>query len=305
MPDDPYLVARATVRSVERPSPTFARITFTGPDVDNLGTPGRTFDQRIKIIFPPDSGQLPDLSGAGPDWYTRWLEIPEDERGAMRTYSVREVRDTGERTELVVDIVVHVEPGASGPGSTWASSAAPGDEVLIVGPRRGHDGGGIEFDPGDAGWVMLVGDETAAPAIARILEDVQPTTRGLALIEVPTPEDALPIAAPEGVEVRWLPRGRRDHGSALIPAVLSEFAVQAEWTIDEPSSEALVWETPAYSGSGEALTSPGCPVDHYFWIAGESSVVTTLRRHLVREIGIDRSQVAFMGYWRAGTAMRG
>jgi NADPH-dependent ferric siderophore reductase len=38
----------------------------------------------------------------------------------------------------------------------------------------------------------------------------------------------------------------------------------------------------------------------YAWIAGECSVVTGLRRHLVRDLGVDRRSVAFMGYWRAG-----
>ena len=42
----------------------------------------------------------------------------------------------------------------------------------------------------------------------------------------------------------------------------------------------------------------------YAWIAGESKVVTGLRRHLVKELHIDRSQVAFMGYWRRGVAMK-
>ena len=42
----------------------------------------------------------------------------------------------------------------------------------------------------------------------------------------------------------------------------------------------------------------------YAWIAGESTVVTGLRRHLVNELGFDRRQVAFMGYWRRGVAMR-
>ena len=42
----------------------------------------------------------------------------------------------------------------------------------------------------------------------------------------------------------------------------------------------------------------------YAWIAGESRVVTGLRRHLVKELGFDRRQVAFMGYWRRGVAMR-
>ena len=44
--------------------------------------------------------------------------------------------------------------------------------------------------------------------------------------------------------------------------------------------------------------------DLYAWIAGESKMVTGLRRALVKDLGIDRHQVAFMGYWRLGVAMR-
>ncbi len=79
---------------------------------------------------------------------------------------------------------------------------------------------------------------------------------------------------------------------------------------------------PGLTGPGEELapsegapTVPGGPPGsaphgsaseaHYFWIAGESGVVTTLRRHLVKDLGIDRKRVAFMGYWRRGVAMRG
>ena len=70
-----------------------------------------------------------------------------------------------------------------------------------------------------------------------------------------------------------------------------------------------LWETPAYSSSGEAVDSPVASVGHdldglYAWIAGESKVVTGLRRLLVNELGVDRRQVAFMGYWRRGVAMR-
>ena len=66
-----------------------------------------------------------------------------------------------------------------------------------------------------------------------------------------------------------------------------------------------LWETPTYSSSGEDVPGgPGPHDDLYAWIAGESKVVTGLRRHLVRGLGIDRRQVAFMGYWRQGVAMR-
>jgi NADPH-dependent ferric siderophore reductase len=70
-----------------------------------------------------------------------------------------------------------------------------------------------------------------------------------------------------------------------------------------------LWETPAYSSSGEDIDAPVAVVGHdldglYAWIAGESKVVTGLRRLLVNELGMDRRQVAFMGYWRRGVAMR-
>ena len=58
------------------------------------------------------------------------------------------------------------------------------------------------------------------------------------------------------------------------------------------------------SSKGEEIASDDA-AGRYFWIAGESGVVTTLRRHLVKDLGIDRAQVAFMGYWRRGVAMRG
>jgi NADPH-dependent ferric siderophore reductase len=65
-----------------------------------------------------------------------------------------------------------------------------------------------------------------------------------------------------------------------------------------------MWETPTYSASGEEMTTTGGIPGLYAWIAGESGVVKALRRHLVSEIGLDRAQVAFMGYWRLGVAMR-
>ena len=66
-----------------------------------------------------------------------------------------------------------------------------------------------------------------------------------------------------------------------------------------------LWETPFYSSSGEEVPGDVAVVGGtYAWIAGESKVVTGLRRHLVNELGFDRRQVAFMGYWRRGVAMK-
>lgn len=308
----PFTVVPASVSAVDRVSPSFIRVTFVGPGVDSVGTPGATFDQRIKLIFPGAAGTLPDLSAAGDNWYGAWLAVPEAERGSMRTYSIRDLRVEAGQTELVIDFVLHLVPGATGPASTWASGASIGDTLLLVGPRRGRlDGGGIEFEAAEGASVLLAGDETAAPAIARILEDLPLTARGLAVIEVPECADELPIQAPPGFRVHWLTRGASDHGSKLIPHVLRELGVAVdEYVVPAPETDEIVWETPQYSGSGESVDQTearSARPDNatVYWIAGESRVVTTLRRHLVKDLGIAREQVAFMGYWRIGVAMKG
>ena len=157
--------------------------------------------------------------------------------------------------------MLHIAPGASGPASRWANAAQHGDELLILGPRRDRgDWGGIEFRPGDARTVLLAGDETAAPAIARILEDAGRELRGVAFIEVPEGGDILPISAPDGVEVRWLARGARAHGEALIPAVLEYLGgVPAEVSIVDVDTEDPLWETPQFSGLGEEVVECGEP----------------------------------------------
>lgn len=300
-----YALARAQVHAVQRVSPNFVRITFGGDELNELGTPGETFDARIKLVFPPASGRVPDLGSDPHDWYGTWLAVPAEERGSMRTYSVRILR-VGEQTEIVVDFVLHLQPGLTGPASSWASQAAVGDEILLIGPRRGRrDHGGIEFEPGDASSILLAGDETAAPAIARILEDSPADTRGIAFIEVPSPHDILAIEVPVGVEVHWLPRGEADHGLRLIPTVLDYLGASTDIVVRDLDGEELVWETPVYSGLGEEIDGTATADGRYFWIAGESGVVTTLRRHLVKDLGVARAQVAFMGYWRRGVAMKG
>lgn len=300
----PYLIGRAEVTRVHRISPTFVRVTFSGPEIADLATPGAIWDLRIKLIFPTPGVPLPHVPvEAG--WYAGWVALPETERGSMRTYSIRELREDGDRTEVDIDFVLHLAPGLSGPASRWADAARIGDEILIAGPRRGHDWGGIEYAPGTARTILLAGDETAAPAIARTLEDSAPDTVGIAFIEVPQSADALPISAPTGVEVRWLPRGDEPHGTVLIPTVLGFLGTAPDGAISDVETESLVWETPTFSGLGESIAPDAPHADRYFWIAGESGVVTTLRRHLVKDLGIDRSQVSFMGYWRRGVAMKG
>ena len=237
----PFVIARARVAAVHRLSPNFIRVTFAGDDLADFATPGAVFDLRIKLVFPPASGVLPHIEPSE-GWYQGWVSLPEAERGSMRTYSVRDIRVTDGATEIDVDFVLHLEPGLTGPASTWASAAAVGDEIVIAGPRRGADWGGIEWTPGEAKSVLLAGDETAAPAIARVLEDSPRDTQGIAFIEVPDASDILTIDAPAGVEVRWLPRGHEPHGTLLRPAVLGYLgAVPEGEVVDVAGIPCLAW----------------------------------------------------------------
>lgn len=306
------ILAQVEVTGVEALSPSFVRIEFGGPALADFGVEGPLYDQRIKLVFPPASGRLPEVPPTHDDAFAAWYALPEEERGHMRTYTVREVRGEGAGTRLVVDFVLHLAEGASGPASRWAAAARAGDRVVLLGPRRGAAFGGIEFAPGEARQLLLVGDETAVPAISAILEQLPADARGAAVLEVPASGDVLDLRHPAGVEVHWLPRDGRSHGERLVDAVRDHFGAAEIEEVPDDAVDPDLWETPVYSSSGEDVDGPTVAAQAarddlaglYAWIAGESKVVTTLRRFLVKELEVDRRQVAFMGYWRRGVAMR-
>jgi len=300
------VLATVAVRSVERLSPSFLRIELGGAALADFGVDGPVYDQRFKLLVPGPNG-LPALSED--NWWTDFQALPEAERGAIRTYTIREVRGEGEDTRIVVDIVLH--PGAHGPGSDWAAAANEGDEVIVCVPRRGEFFGGIEWQPQDADRLLLVADETAVPAVCSILGSLPEDARGTAFLEVPAKEDVQEIAVPDGITVTWLPREGAPVGELALQAVADQLGFQAPAgetaNADDPVDPDL-WETPTYSSSGEDITT-GTTDDpaydgRYAWIAGEAGMVKALRRHLVNDLSLPRRQVAFMGYWRHGVSMK-
>ncbi|WP_246372362.1 siderophore-interacting protein [Nocardioides pelophilus] len=313
----PMILDEVEVVGVERVSPSYVRVELAGPCLADCSVDGPLYDQRMKIVFPNAAGRLPSFAGADESWWTTWMEIPEHERGSMRTYTIRDLVDSGTRTRIVVDIVVH-DPGpdgtAGGSGNAWALRARAGDRLVVMAPRRGHEFGGIEWSPGTASRLLLAGDETAVPAIRGVLRDLPPDATGAAFVEVPTADDIQrDVVAPAGVDVTWLPRGDAPRGASLHAAVIAWLTGSAEPApqLGDDEVDPDLWETPVYSSSGETVAAatevPVADTPHaglYAWIAGESKVVTGLRRRLVNELGIDRRQVAFMGYWREGVAMR-
>lgn len=271
----------------------FARITFAGPTLDRFADPG--LDQRIKLLLPAPDGTL-DAVPFSADWYAVWRELPEARRPVIRTYTTRAVRPG----EVDVDFVLH-EP--CGPAGRFAQRCAIGDEVLLLGPNTGAPhGGGIDFRlPVSAERVLIAGDETALPAIARTLDGLPEHVAATAVVEVPHAEDAKSLPDRDGVELRVLVRGPAPSG-ALLHDAARDAALAMRWTGDAVAPEdvdvyadgGMLWEVPG-DGAVGAADGPSCA-----WIAGEAGMVRALRRTLVGEVGMDRSALAFLGYWRRG-----
>lgn len=242
-------------------SPHVVRVTVAGDDLTRL--PQHGFDQWFRLFLPRGNGEadfsrVPDQLGMGS--YLKFLASPSGGRPVFRSYTARAFRP--EAGELDIDFVVHGDRGVAGP---WASRAVPGDRIAILDQGRGFD-----LLP-DTGFHLLVGDESAMPAILGILRDLPRDARGLALIEVPEASDAQPVDGPEGVEVRWLARA----DAHATPGVRALEALRAFVPEDAATLSA--------------------------YVVGEQALATEGRRYLV-SAGVPKSRIAFVGYWRAGRA---
>jgi NADPH-dependent ferric siderophore reductase len=289
---------RVEVARTRRLSPSFVRVTFTGADLDEHADNG--YDQRVKLLLPAPDGGFAHLP-QGDGWYAALRRLPEQRRPPVRTYTVRGVRP--ERREVDLDMVLH---GDTGPASRFAARATVGDEAILLGPNRRYPGrhGGLEFRPptGHLGPTLIAGDETALPAVISILERLPDDAHGEVVLEVPDPGDVADPRVPAGVRVTWVVRGRDESGlSSAVRDAARRLGLgarpgpDAAPAVEKPGAmhdEAPLWDVPE-----QAVSSGG-----YAWLAGEASVITGLRRYLVRNLGVDRRGVAFMGYWKRGRA---
>ncbi|WP_369236409.1 siderophore-interacting protein [Streptomyces sp. R21] len=267
----PFRFFSLQVMRTRRLGPSLVRVTFAGPDLREFHSDGR--DQSLSLFLPHPGQSEPAVPiELGDGWWQGWRELPDDVRAVMRSYTLRALRrdSHGSTDEIDIDFVLHgIEPGAAapaGPASRWASRAAAGDRVLLLGPAIA-DNRAIRFrPPEDTDLVVLWADETAVPAASAILESLPPGVRVRAWFEVHDAGDIQDPVTAADAEITWLVRG-------------------------EGSPMAL-----------DTIRAAGLPPMSrpYAWIAGESGRVKELRRHLVRERGFDRRRVTFVGYWRQG-----
>jgi NADPH-dependent ferric siderophore reductase len=246
------------VKASRRLGPQLVRITLSGPTLADFVDDGP--DQRCKIFLPRDGHTAPPVPG-GPDWYEAWRALPDDIRPIMRTYTIRYSRP--ELGEVDIDFVLRE---GAGPGTRWAAQARPGDRACLFGPRAEY------APPPGLDAQLIVGDATALPAIAAIVENLSVTQRAWVFVEVDTPADEQLLTTCADVSTTWLHLGGRPPGrtDTLLDAVRGA-------------------ELPAGRLSA--------------WVAGEAAVVRAVRRHLVCERDFSAADIQFSGYWRIGAAI--
>ncbi|MFT2706659.1 siderophore-interacting protein [Clavibacter zhangzhiyongii] len=267
VPDRPVRAPRSQhvleVVRTERLTPHLVRVHLGGEGTRALlaeAVPERlaATDAYVKLMLPqPGSGVAPPF-----DLPALRASLPPEALPAVRTYTLR-LADPVAGT-AAIDFVVHGDEGLAGP---WAASARPGDVIAASGP------GGMFRPSADADVTrVLLGDDSAVPAIAAALAAMPDGAGGVALIEVDGPADELPLAHPAGVEVRWIHRSRTPDAVPGAPLV----------------------------AAARALARPDGEVEVF--AHGERSAMKELRALLQDGWGIDRRALSLSAYWALGRA---
>ncbi|MDA3629761.1 siderophore-interacting protein [Saccharopolyspora sp. WRP15-2] len=241
-----------TVTGAELVTPCLRRVWFRSDDLSAFADSTCT-DRYVKLIFPKEGVTYPDpidvraLRGV----------LPAEDMPAVRTFTA--LFPDVEAGTMAIDFVLHGDEGVAG---RWAASAEPGDELLVNGP-----GGGYRPDRA-ADWHLLVGDETALPAITAALGDLDEDAVVRAIVLVDSAADEPVLDVPPRGEVTFLHRSEPG-----VDGVLEAAVRELDWL----------------------------PGRVHAFVHGEAGeVMRRIRPHLLRERGLTRDQVSISGYWRQG-----
>jgi NADPH-dependent ferric siderophore reductase len=241
-----------TVAAVTQVTPSVRRVLLSGTEAA-VAAAGPT----VNVLVPRVGDSAPRWPHVARDGRIVW---PDGAHGvSLRSYTAR--RQDPAAGEVEMDFVLH----GDGPAAAWAGAAEAGALLGVAG------GGALGDRP--AGWLLLAGDETALPAISRILAAAPATTTGVVFVEVAGPDEEQPLPAPSGMTVRWLHRGGTPPGESTLLA-------DAVAGLDRPAGD-----------------------DLFAWVAAESAAVRTVRADLRGRWGLGRAQHHAIGYWRRGRAM--
>lgn len=239
------------ISRIERLTPSYLRIELSGEGLHGF-EPSPCADAYINAALPP-----PGAPYEAPFELDELRSLPREQRPFRRRYTVR--RWLAEPRTLSLEFTVHE---TDGPGARWALGARPGDALVFTGPA-----GSYRPDP-DADWHLLVGDESALPAIGAALEAIPAGAPVVVRALVDGPGDELELVTPGRLDLSWV---HRDGG--------------------EPGPEVL-------ADAVRAVEAPGGRV-HAF-VHGEAEETRAVRRHLLAERGAALEDLSCSPYWKRG-----
>ncbi|MES2871748.1 MAG: siderophore-interacting protein [Pseudomonadota bacterium] len=225
-------------------TPRMRRITLGGPELEGFISLGS--DDHVKLFFPQTAEELATLEALDLSVGLKSSVMPP-----MRDYTPRRIDLNS--FELDIDFVLH----GDGPAATWAAQAEPGQSLHIGGPR------GSMIVPDIFDSYLLIGDETALPAIARRLEELPAKRHALVVVEVENALEEQALNSAASIEVIWVHR-------------------------DAPEEDLLK--------TVEGLTPPEGQL--YTWVATESALSRKVRKVLLNTHGLNDEFVKAVGYWR-------
>jgi NADPH-dependent ferric siderophore reductase len=237
------------VLEVQRLTPRMVRVVLGGEGLDDY-TPTEWTDQYVNALFVPDGAPY-----GVPFDVDQVRQLAAEHRPVGRRYTIRWWDETTRR--LAIDFVVHGDVGAAG---RWANNARPGDRLQIVGPT-----GGYAPDP-TAEVHLLVGDESALPAIAASLERIPPGRHAQAVVLVDNEDHQIDLACPGHLDISWVHRDAAAGDPDQLLRIVEGIQV--------------------------------APGRIQVFVHGEAGEVRSLRRHLLVERGIPKAQTSISPYWR-------
>jgi len=226
-------------------TPHMRRVTVATDDIAHFNRGGL----HVRLLIPP-KGRQPVWPQTMPDGRIHWPK--HEDALIVRAYTIRNMHL--DRGEMDIDFVIH--PGANVPGADWALNARAGDRAGLMGPG----GGGVP----DSKNLILAGDETALPAIARIAAAMHADTRLRIFLEVGGKEDEQTLPTAANCQIVWL---HRDAGAAG----QLETIIRAQVAADESRP--------------------------YVWVACEQGEARAIRIFLKTEIAYDKARFSVAAYW--------
>ncbi|MCS6766951.1 MAG: siderophore-interacting protein [Candidatus Protistobacter heckmanni] len=239
------------VKRVHKVTPHLLRVTLGGEDLRDFES--ASFDDHVKLFFPApgeDKHVIPTLGPDGPVY-------PEGRaKPLMRDFTPR--RFDAEACELDIEFAMH----EAGPATSWAAQAKPGQYLGVGGPR-----GSMIITKG-FDWHLLVGDETALPAIARRLEELPAGVHAAVFVQGRDPSAHVAFETETRLQAQWIYRDQSADPERELLDALRQF--------DKPAGEGFVWAS------------------------GEAAMVRAVRKFMVEERGVDKNRIRASAYWRRG-----